>query len=89
MNDVSIDVFPSLIPSKEGLELLEWSSIRVRRDQLLRETDHTQVQDCPLSDVQRTQAAAYRKLLRDVPQDVGDPFTVVWPEMPAFLQYSK
>ncbi|WP_256658211.1 MULTISPECIES: tail fiber assembly protein [unclassified Pseudomonas] len=86
MTEIFIDVVPSLIPSKEGLEFLEWSSIRVRRDRLLRETDHTQVQDSPLSDAQRAQAAAYRKLLRDVPQDVGDPFTVVWPEKPDFLK---
>ncbi|KRP93671.1 hypothetical protein G7021_12785 [Pseudomonas carnis] len=68
------------------MELLEWSSIRVRRDRLLRETDHSQVQDSPLNDAQRAQAAAYRKLLRNVPQDVGDPFAVEWPEKPDFLK---
>ncbi|WP_339418259.1 MULTISPECIES: tail fiber assembly protein [unclassified Pseudomonas] len=83
---MTIDTMPSLTPSKEGLELLEWSSIRVRRDQLLRETDHTQVQDSPLSEIQRVQVAAYRKLLRDVPQDVGDPFSVVWPVKPDALK---
>ncbi len=81
-----MDVVPSLVLNKEGLEFLQWSSIRVRRDQLLRESDHTQVQDSPLNEGQRAQAAAYRKLLRDVPQDVGDPFTVVWPEKPGFLK---
>ncbi|MGY2313854.1 MULTISPECIES: tail fiber assembly protein [Pseudomonas] len=86
MTEALITLAPSHIPSKEGLECLEWSSIRVRRDQLLRETDHTQVQDSPLSEVQRAEVAAYRKLLRDVPQDVGDPFTVVWPEKPGFLK---
>ncbi|NWA88664.1 MULTISPECIES: tail fiber assembly protein [unclassified Pseudomonas] len=86
MAEVFVSPTQSHIPSKEGLECLEWSSIRVRRDQLLRETDHTQVQDSPLSEVQRAEVAAYRKLLRDVPQDVGDPFTVVWPEKPGFLK---
>ncbi|MDQ0738871.1 tail fiber assembly protein [Pseudomonas sp. W4I3] len=86
MSDVSMDVFPSLLISKEGLELLEWSSIRVRRDRLLRETDHTQVQDSPLTEAQRAEAATYRKLLRNVPQDVGDPFIVVWPDKPSFLK---
>ena len=86
MNEISMEGVPSLIPSKEGLELLEWSSIRVRRDRLLRETDHSQVQDSPLNDAQRVQAAAYRKLLRNVPQDVGDPFAVEWPEKPDFLK---
>ncbi|WNJ86518.1 MULTISPECIES: tail fiber assembly protein [Pseudomonas] len=86
MSEMSMDVVPSLVLNKEGLEFLQWSSIRVRRDQLLRESDHTQVQDSPLNEGQRAQAAAYRKLLRDVPQDVGDPFTVVWPEKPGFLK---
>lgn len=86
MNEISMEGVPSLIPSKEGLELLEWSSIRVRRDRLLRETDHSQVQDSPLNDAQRAQAAAYRKLLRNVPQDVGDPFAVEWPEKPDFIK---
>ena len=86
MNEISMGGVPSLNPSKEGLELLEWSSIRVRRDRLLRETDHSQVQDSPLNDAQRAQAAAYRKLLRNVPQDVGDPFAVEWPEKPDFLK---
>ncbi|WP_443698073.1 tail fiber assembly protein [Pseudomonas sp.] len=86
MNESSVDTVPSLVLSKEGLELLEWSSIRVRRDQLLRDTDHTQVQDSPLDESQRVQVAAYRKLLRDVPQDVGDPFAVVWPEKPTFMK---
>ena len=86
MKEFSMAEGRSLNPSKEGLELLEWSSIRVRRDRLLRETDHTQVQDSPLNEVQRAQAAAYRKLLRDVPQDIGDPFAVEWPEKPDFLK---
>jgi hypothetical protein len=86
MTESSVDSVSTRNPGQEGLKLLEWSSIRVRRDQLLRETDHTQVQDSPLSEAQRAQVVAYRKLLRDVPQDVGDPFAVVWPEKPAFLK---
>ena len=86
MKEFSMAEGRSLNPSKEGLELLEWSSIRVRRDRLLRETDHSQVQDSPLNDAQRAQAAAYRKLLRNVPQDVGDPFAVEWPEKPDFIK---
>ncbi|MCP1514867.1 MULTISPECIES: tail fiber assembly protein [Pseudomonas] len=86
MSEFSADTVPSRIPSQAGLELLEWACIRVRRDQLLRETDHTQVQDSPLNEEQRIQVANYRKALRDVPQNVGDPFIVAWPEKPAFLK---
>lgn len=73
-------------PSPEALRLVEWNCVRVRRNQLLRETDYTQTLDSPLSDEKRAQVAAYRQALRDVPQDVGDPFSVVWPDMPDFLK---
>jgi len=86
MSEFSADTVPSCILSKAGLELLEWACIRVRRDQLLSETDYTQVQDSPLDEEQRIQVANYRRALRDVPQNVGDPFIVAWPEKPAFLK---
>lgn len=72
--------------TRETNVLAEWASVRTRRNQLLRVTDPTQVLDSPLSEAQRVEVSAYRQALRDVPQDVGDPFAVVWPEQPDFLK---
>lgn len=73
-------------PTKDALIQVEWACVRVRRNQLLSETDYTQGADSPLDEASRAQVAAYRKALRDVPQDVGDPFAVVWPEKPELLK---
>lgn len=81
-SSVSLEQFR---PNKAGMELMEWASIRNRRNQLLRDTDYTQVLDSPLTEDQRTAVGVYRKALRDVPQDVGNPFSVVWPDKPDFL----
>lgn len=72
-------------PTKDALIQVEWACVRVRRNQLLSETDYTQVPDSPLDEVNRKQVAVYRQALRDVPQGVGDPFSIVWPERPEFL----
>nr|WP_285229490.1 tail fiber assembly protein [Pseudomonas fluorescens] len=69
----------------ESIALAEWASIRTRRHQLLAATDAMQAADSPLSDTQRSELALYRQTLRDVPQDLGDPYKVVWPEVPVFL----
>lgn len=65
---------------------VEWAAIRARRDQLLRNTDYTQLLDYPVTDAQRAEVAAYRKALRDIPEQGGDPSNLVWPELPAFLK---
>ncbi|WDH36583.1 tail fiber assembly protein [Pseudomonas chlororaphis] len=70
----------------ESIALAEWASIRTRRNQLLAVTDSLQIVDNPLNEAQRQEVAIYRQALRDVPQDIGDPFAVVWPEPPAFLK---
>lgn len=76
----------SMTTTPEGNQLAQWASVRALRNQLLRETDYTQVQDSPLGEADRAAVAVYRQALRDVPQDVGDPFAVVWPERPECLQ---
>ncbi|MCB2254672.1 tail fiber assembly protein [Pseudomonas chlororaphis] len=70
----------------ESIALAEWASIRTRRNQLLAVTDSSQAVDNPLSETQRNELTIYRQALRDVPQNIGDPFKVVWPEPPAFLK---
>jgi len=44
------------------------NSYRLRRDELLSETDWTQTEDCPLDIHEREEYKAYRKHLRDFPE---------------------
>ncbi len=52
---------------------------RLKRDGLLLESDWTQLIDTP---VDQDAWAAYRSLLRDVPDQDGFPDTIVWPTKP-------
>ena len=56
--------------------------IRKERDQLLTESDWTQVADAP---VDQTAWATYRQALRDVPSQEGFPSDVTWPTKPITL----
>ncbi|MBC3349333.1 phage tail assembly chaperone [Pseudomonas sp. SWRI196] len=85
MSDTSITdtlALPLAVPSRE----IEWAAIRTRRNQFLRETDFTQLQDYPATDAQRIEVQAYRQALRDVPEQIGDPSKLVWPVLPAFIK---
>lgn len=55
------------------------AEVRANRDRLLTSCDWTQVADAP---VNKTAWAAYRQELRDIPEQVGFPGNVVWPEAP-------
>jgi hypothetical protein len=55
------------------------NNVRAERDQKLTETDWTQVADAP---VNQTAWATYRQALRDVPEQSGFPWDVVWPIKP-------
>jgi len=50
------------------------------RQYLLSITDWTQMPDVQLTN--RTEWAAYRQLLRDIPEQTGFPFTIEWPNPP-------
>jgi len=52
---------------------------RNQRDLYLRESDWTQVADAP---VDKAAWAAYRQLLRDIPQQTKFPDDIVWPLKP-------
>lgn len=54
--------------------------IRAQRNKLLSTCDWTQLPDAP---VDQTAWAAYRQELRDVPDQVGFPASVVWPVAPS------
>ncbi|AOE64206.1 phage tail assembly chaperone [Pseudomonas corrugata] len=85
MSDLSTGNTPELplaVPTRE----IEWAAIRTRRDQLLRQTDFTQLPDYPATDAQRAQVKAYRQALRDIPEQIEDPSKLVWPVLPAFVK---
>jgi hypothetical protein len=56
---------------------------RAARNQLLAESDWTQMADSELSDEKKTEWRTYRKSLRDLPATYTDPFSVTWPTKPA------
>ena len=44
-----------------------WIAVRLERNNLLTESDWTQMSDSPLSDSKKTEWATYRQSLRDLP----------------------
>ena len=61
---------------------LTWDDIRTKRDQLIRESDWTMVQDAT---VNQAAWAQYRQILRDLPQTFAatGPESVIWPTAPS------
>ena len=66
----------------EDLDALTWNDIRSTRDQILRSTDWTMTTGAT---VDQAQWAAYRQVIRDIPQTYKDktPDDVVWPTQPS------
>ena len=62
------------------------AEVRSRRDQLLAETDWTQVLDAPVDAITREAYRTYRQALRDIPEQPGFPRDVTWPELPAAVK---
>lgn len=56
--------------------------VRDARNALLIEQDWTQLQDAPLTEQSRAEFREYRQALRDIPQQKGFPFDVVFPVTP-------
>ena len=90
----SLDIIPNLIDAAVGGSAGDtWNgtaivkkprdaeaekvSVRNQRDSLIAATDWTQLPDVPQAI--KSQWALYRQALRDVPQQAGFPFNVVWP----------
>ena len=55
------------------------SHVRGHRNELLAESDWTQVADAP---VDQAAWATYRQALRDIPQQPSFPYSVTWPTSP-------
>jgi|GEM_PF-1375005 len=58
------------------------ADVRTQRDKLLSDTDWTQVDDAPISDVDRGSMRQYRQALRDITSQEGFPYNVNFPEKP-------
>lgn len=59
----------------------QWVIIRSDRNRRLTATDWTQVDDAPMSNIQKAAWASYRQALRDITTQ-SDPFATTWPEEP-------
>jgi hypothetical protein len=57
----------------------KWGSVRAQRDQLLTQSDWTQVADAPGD---KAAWATYRQALRDLPSTGSDPDALTWPTSP-------
>ena len=66
----------------EAADGLTWDDIRSKRNNILRETDWTMTTGAT---VDQAQWAAYRQVIRDLPQTYKDktPDDVVWPTQPS------
>lgn len=68
---------------------LDWVESRERRDQLLRETDWTQVGDHSLvTSDEKTAWATYRQKLRDLPETYPNSGDIEWPANPLLSEYT-
>ena len=69
-------------PDEDETKKLTWDSIRATRNQILRDTDWTMTTGAT---VDQAQWAAYRQVIRDIPQTYKDktPDDVVWPTQPS------
>ena len=59
--------------------------LRNKRNELLKESDWTQVNDCPLSDLKKQEWSTYRQELRDLPssqQAIDNIADVIFPTIP-------
>ena len=57
--------------------------LRARRDQLLRDSDYTQLPDADMNAALRARWAEYRQALRDLPLSVANGAPADWPVSPA------
>jgi hypothetical protein len=74
------------LAQKNNVELPNaWEMVRIQRNELLAETDYTQLSDTPISDANRMEFIEYRKLLRDITTQ-SDPYDLNWPDKPQHIK---
>ena len=71
-----VDVEPLTVEELQARVDTQWQTIRTQRNQLLKDTDWTQVADSP---VDKAAWALYRQALRDITTQ-PDPFNITWPK---------
>jgi len=71
-----VDVEPLTAEELQARIDTQWSVIRSQRNQMLKDSDWTQVADVP---VDKTAWATYRQELRDITTQ-PDPFNITWPK---------
>lgn len=57
-------------------------SVRAERNERLKQSDWTQLDDTPLDNAAKLAWATYRQALRDVPGQSGFPLDIQWPTQP-------
>ena len=67
---------------KQQIHSEKTEEYRKQRNELLKETDWTQMRDTPLTEEKISLYASYRQSLRDVPQQLTFPYSVTWPQKP-------
>ena len=68
---------------------ITWDEIISQRNNLLRNSDWTDLPNNNLSEEDREAAQVYRQALRDLPDTVNDPSEIVFPERPFFMVEKK
>lgn len=72
-----VDIVPLAEEDLQARIETHWALIRARRNQLLSDSDWTQLADSP---VNRKAWATYRQKLRDITTQ-SDPSNIIWPEL--------
>lgn len=80
----SIEKIPELTTEEKRAQAE--SQVRCKRDALISQTDYLLTPDYPITPEDLLAVKEYRTALRDVPQQDGFPFDVVWPELPSVLK---
>ena len=75
--DAATDTFSG--PTDAEQDALDMQALRSQRDELLAQSDWTQVADAP---VDAAVWATYRQALRDLPANTTDPRNPTWPTKP-------
>ena len=75
--DAATDTFSG--PTDAEQNALDMQTLRSQRDELLAQSDWTQVADAP---VDAAAWATYRQALRDLPANTTDPRNPTWPTKP-------
>jgi len=70
-----VDVEPLTAEELQARVDTQWQVVRTQRNQMLKDTDWTQLADAP---VDKTKWATYRQALRDITVQ-ADPFNITWP----------